>query len=268
MTPLEKLTVRMRAVNSLVCVGLDADVKKLPARFRSDEHPQFAFNKAIIDATHPFVCAYKPNMAFYEARGTAGLADLKMTMEYLVERYSDIFTICDAKRADIGSTNQGSVEAIFDWLGFDAVTVNPYLGQEALMPFLNRTDKISIVLCRTSNPGAREFQDMLADGQPLWKHVASRVVQSWNVHDNCMLVVGATYPAEMAEIRRIAGTMTFLVPGIGQQGGDVEAAVRAGLNADGKGMIVNSSRAIIFAADPALEAQTLRDAINTFRPNP
>lgn len=261
----QKYDDRADQINSLLCVGLDADFEKIPKRFKILEHPQFEFNKYIIEATHEYTAAYKPNSAFYEARGDAGIRELKMTLDYLRENFSDIFTIFDAKRADIGNTNHGYVDQIFNWLGFDALTLHPYLGSEAIEPFLERKDKISIILCRTSNPGAAEIQDLLCDGKPVWFIVAEKVLKSWNRHHNCFLVVGATYPSEMKRIREIAGDMIFLVPGIGAQGGDIEASVKAGLNAAGKGMIISSSRQIIFSDDPGLEARKLRDAINAHR---
>lgn len=261
----EKYERRVTEVNSLVCVGLDSQIERLPARFLTREHPQFEFNQWIIQQTHTFVSAYKPNMAFYEARGAAGWQELALTMQYLREQHPEILTICDAKRADIGSTNEGYVTAIFDDLGFDAVTLHPYLGQEALNPFLNREDKACIILCRTSNPGAGELQDLRVEGKPLWQTVAEKVSQDWNTNNNCMLVVGATYPDEMRQIRQIAGEMTFLVPGIGAQGGEVEKTMRAGLNRARRGMIVNSSRGLIFADNPGEAAKHLRDGINRYR---
>lgn len=272
----QKLQARIEKVNSLLCVGLDSDLTKLPAHIQSQEFPQFAFNKAIIDATHEYVCAYKPNIAFYEAGGDKSLHELKMTMEYLQSNYSDIFTICDAKRADIGSTNEGYVKGIFDWLGFDAVTVQPYLGKEALQPFLDRKDKVIIILGRTSNSGAGEFQDLVIENkdgkkQPLWAQVVTSISEEWNTNQNCMLVVGATYPEEMKKIRAMT-EMTFLVPGIGAQGGDLAKTMQAGLNKQKQGMIINSARGIIFASSgedfsqaAGREAQKLRDAINSYR---
>ena len=265
MNVVDKYNARVDAVESLVCVGLDSVISRLPECFQESDTPQFDFNRWVIEQTHPFASAYKPNMAFYEARGDAGLRELKLTIDYLHETHPDILTICDAKRADIGSTNTGYVWEIFDWLGFDAVTLNPYLGREALTPFLERGDKGCIILCRTSNPGAGEFQDLLIDGEPLWAAVAKRICDTWNVLDNCLLVAGATYPDELRRIREIAREMTFLVPGIGAQGGDVEQTVKAGLNAANKGLIINSSRGIIFADEPAIEARKLRDAINQYR---
>lgn len=270
-----KYDKRAQKAGSLVCVGLDSDIEKLPERFKKLKHPQFEFNKWIIEETHEFAAAYKPNVAFYEARGTQGIEELKATMDYLGERHPDIFTICDAKRADIGNTNRGYVSFLFDWMGFDAVTVHPYLGREALEPFLSRADKASIVLCRTSNPGAGELQDLLVDpignspssngasGKPLWWVVADKVAREWNKNGNCMLVVGATYPEEMKEIRNVVGDMTFLVPGVGAQGGEVKATVEAGRNSVGRGMIISASRAVIFSNEPKKAAKELRDEINS-----
>ena len=254
MNPVDKFNNRAEKINSLLCVGLDTVAEN-----------QFEFNKKIIEQTHEFAAAYKPNAAFYEARGSKGLDELKKTMDYLHENHPDIFTTYDAKRADIGSTNKGYVAAIFDWLGFDAITLHPYFGKEALEPFLEREDKVSIILCRTSNPGAGEFQDLESGGKSFWQIVAEKVSIDWNASNNCMLVVGATYPNEMKKVREIAGDMTFLVPGIGAQGGDVKAAVESGLNSQKKGMIINSSRGIILAEDPAAEARKLRDEINDYR---
>lgn len=261
---INKYNKRARKINSLLCVGLDSDFAKIPKRFLKNKFPQFEFNKWIIKETHQYVSAFKMNSAFYEARGDRGVGELKMTMDYLRKNHPDIFTILDAKRADIGNTNNGYVSAIFDWLGFDAVTLHPYLGEEALKPFLDRKDKISIILCKTSNPGAGEFQDLNVKhsvfdktGFPLWQVVAEKVSKSWNKNKNCMLVVGATYPREMKKIRAIAGEMTFLVPGVGAQGGDLKAVLKAGLNKKGLGLIINSSRGIIFSKNPKAEAQKL-----------
>ncbi len=259
---IDKYEQRVDAVHSLLSVGLDSTVERLPERFRSQPNPQFAFNQWIIEQTHPFVSAYKPNIAFYEARGDQGLRDLKLTLDYLHVHHPDIFTICDAKRADIDSTNAGYVSEIFDWLGFDAVTLHPYLGSDALRPFLERTDKACLILCRTSNAGAGELQDLRVDGKPLWQVVAETVRNCWNANGNCMLVVGATYPGELRQVREVVGEMTVLVPGIGVQGGSVEAVVNAGLNRAGKGLIINAARSVIYADDPAAEARSLRDAIN------
>src|SRR3989344_9085784 len=249
MNLIEKFEKRVKDANSLLCVGLDSAHENLPPRFLEQEFPQFEFNKWIIGETAEYTASYKINIAFYEARGDQGIRELKMTMEYLTETCPEIFTICDAKRADIENTNVQYVKEIFDWLEFDAVTLNPYLGREALQPFLNRKDKISIILCRTSNPGAGEFQDLGVGHpdsrcptpgslKPLWQVVAEKVANDWNENNNCMLVVGATYPEEMKKIRETAGEMTFLVPGIGAQGGDLEKIVKAGLNKEKRGLMI------------------------------
>ncbi len=265
MNIIKKFNDRAKKANSLVCVGLDSELSKLPKKFKVSKTPQFDFNKWIIDQTHQSVAAYKPNIAFYEARGDQGIRELKMTMGYLKKRHSDIFTICDCKRADIGNTNQGYVDSLFDWLGFDAITLHPYLGGEALKPFLSRKDKGCVILCRTSNPGAGELQDLMVNKKPIWQIVAEKVRDEWNQNNNCMVVVGATYPAEMKKIRSTIGDMTFLVPGIGAQGGSVKETVKAGLNSKGMGIIINSARGIIFSNNPKQETIRLRDEINLYR---
>jgi len=268
----KKLNAIIKKNNSLVCVGLDSSLEKIPLHLQSEKYPQFTFNKAIIDATADIVCAYKPNSAFYEARGEKGMKELKMTLDYIHNTHPEIVTILDAKRADIGSTNKGYVSYIFDYLGADCVTLHPYLGKEALQPFLDRKDKVSIILCKTSNPGSGEFQDLKVGEQMMYEYIANQVANMWNENNNCMLVVGATYPEEMKKIRSITGTMPFLVPGIGAQGGDVKKTVLAGIDRDNRGMIINSARGIIFAskkidfADRARkEAKKLRDEINKQR---
>jgi len=252
MTFIEKLDAAVSKNNSLVCVGLDQGTHE--------------FDKIILDATNQYVCVYKLNFAFYEANGVNGWSDLKKTVEYLKKNHPQIPLIADAKRGDIGSTNQAYAKAIFDELGFDAVTVNPYVGREGLQPFLDRADNGIIILCKTSNPGSGEFQDLSTGSrQALWQKVAENVVRDWNKNHNCLLVVGATYPEELAQVRKIVGDMTLLVPGIGAQGGEVEATVKAGLNSKKAGIIINSSRGIIFADNPGLAAKTLRDTINQNR---
>ena len=268
---IDKYNSRAKKVDSLLCVGLDADFAKIPKKFSKMEFPQFEFNKWIIEETHEYAAAFKANSAFYEARGDRGISELKMTMDHLIKNYPDIFTILDAKRADIGNTNNGYVTSIFDWLGFDAVTLHPYLGKEALLPFLDRNDKGCIILCRTSNPGAPEFQDLNVQHSvsnikvPLWQIVAEKVSQDWNRNKNCMLVVGATYPEEMKKIRSLVGDMTFLVPGVGAQGGSVFEMMKVGLNSESLGLIINSSRGIIFAENPREEAKKLCEEIRKCR---
>lgn len=267
MNPIEKYNERAREINSLLCVGLDSDFDKIPDKFKTEEMPQFEFNKWIIDQTHEYAAAFKINIAFYEARGDKGIHELKETMEYIKVYHPDIFTICDAKRGDIGNTNNGYVTSLFDWFGFDAATIHPYLGQEAVKPFLDRRDKVSIILCRNSNTGAGEFQDLEVGGLPaqagkkLWQIVAENVHQEWNKNNNCMLVMGATYPEDLKQVRAIVGDMTFLVPGVGAQGGSVSEVMKAGLNSQGLGLIINSSRGIIFAENPKEEAKKLCEEI-------
>lgn len=258
--------------NSLLCIGLDSDLKKIPKHIQNHRTPQFTFNKEIIDATHDFVCSYKPNSAFYEARGADGVEELKMTCDYLLTTYPKIPIILDAKRADTGSSNEGYVTYAFDYLGVDAITLHPYLGREALEPFFERKGKGCFILCRTSNPGAGELQDLKTSGKPLYQVIAEKVAKEWNYNGNCMLVVGATYPEELLEVRKIVGDMTILVPGVGEQGADLEKTLKVGLNSCKSGMIINSSRSIIFASQKdnfATESRKcgkiLRDAINQYR---
>jgi orotidine-5'-phosphate decarboxylase len=258
MTFQEKLDAIVKKNKSLVCVGLDSDAGKIP------QGSQYLFNKKIIEATCDLVCSYKLNTAFYESIGHEGIKALKNTCDYLKDKYPEIPIIIDAKRADIGNTNKGYVQFVFTYLGADAVTVHPYLGEEAIRPFLDCKDKGIIILCRTSNPGAGEFQDLKVGKTPLYKIVAKNVVQRWNKNKNCMLVVGATYPDELQEVRKIVGDMTLLIPGIGAQGGDLEATLKAGLNSKKQGLMINSSRGIIFAKNPRQEAEKLRNEINKF----
>jgi orotidine-5'-phosphate decarboxylase len=284
MTFKEKYEKIVAKNNSLLCIGLDTDLDKIPQLLKSNSQtPIYDFNKAIIDTTHDLVCAYKPNLAFYEATAAKlGIKQLKQTCDYIRTNHPDIPIIIDAKRGDIGNTNQGYVKFIFDYLAADAVTLHPYLGKEALLPFLNRVEKGSIILCRTSNPGAGEFQhlnvilseakDPTTQPEPLYKYIAKKIVNDWNKNNNCMLVVGATYPEELNEIRKIAPNMIFLVPGIGTQGGSLEKTLRAGLNAQKSGLIISSSRTIIYASSnedfaqkAKQEAQKLKDEINKYR---
>jgi orotidine-5'-phosphate decarboxylase len=253
------------------------------------------FNRAIIEGTHDLVCAYKLNSAFYEAHGSEGLAALRLTILHIHRIVPDVPVILDAKRADIGNTNKGYVSMAFDYLGADAITVHPYLGEDALRPFLDCADKGIIVLCRTTNLGAGEFQDLhtltidprekpegmtsdewleilCEDSLRLYERVALNVATKWNTSGNCHLVVGATYPAEAQVVRRLVGDVPFLIPGIGTQGGDVEATVLASTDSRSWGMIINASRSIIFASNGVdfaeaarRETEKLRDLINQYR---
>ena len=268
----EKLDSLIKKNNSLVCVGLDAELTKLPEHLKQNVNAQFEFNKAIIDATHDLVAVYKPNSAFYEAQGEQGIRELKLTCDYLHEHYPEIPIILDAKRADIGNTNNGYIQFAYDYLNVDAITLNPYLGSEALKPFLDRADKGVIILCKTSNHGSGELQNLLVDNQPLYQIVAEKVATEWNTNQNCALVVGATYPEELAAVRKRVGDLTLLVPGIGAQGGDIEKTIKSGINSQNAGLLINSSRGIIFASSDEdfaekapEETLKLKEVINKYR---
>lgn len=263
MTFMDLVKKRWTESNTLLCVGLDGDIQKIPAKYRDSETPLFDFNKDIIDATAEFVCCYKPQIAYYNGVGKEN--DLELTISYIHKKYPGIPVILDAKRGDIGSTAEMYVKEAFTRYKADSVTVNPYMGGDTLQPFLDQKDKGTIILCRTSNPGAIDLQDLQIDGKPLYMQVASKAANEWNKNKNILLVVGATYPGELKEIRGVIGDIPFLTPGIGAQGGDVKKAVEAGTTPDGTGMIINSSRGIIYAENPGLAAKTLRDEINLYR---
>ncbi len=265
-----ELEQRMRAVDSLVCVGLDPEPERLPEPLRGKAGAILAFNRAIIDATCDLVCAYKPQIAHYSAIGAED--QLLDTIRYIRERAPKVAVILDSKRGDIGSTAEKYAREAFERYGADAVTVNPYLGRDSVEPFLAYRDKGIIVLCKTSNAGSDEFQALEVGGRKLYQVVAERVATHWNTHRNCLLVVGATYPDELADIRQRTGDMIFLVPGIGAQGGDVDLAVGHGMRPDRGGLIINSSRGILYAgggehfAEKSREAAaTLQEAINRAR---
>lgn len=242
-----------------VCVGLDSDYSKLPSSVKSDSTSAsiFNFNKAIIDTTHDLVCAYKINSAFYEAE-TQTWEAMHNTFLYLQRTYPEIPVILDAKRADIGNTNQGYVKMAFENLKADAITVHPYLGKEALGPFLNQTDKGIFVLVRTSNPGSDELQALEMNGRPLYQLVAENVAKNWNTNGNCAVVVGATYSEELKAVRGIIGNMPILIPGIGAQGGDLESSVKNGMTANKDGILISSSRGVIYASNGEDFAQAAR----------
>ena len=259
----ELLTAHFAAGRHLA-VGLDPDPERIPESIMPGA-PAAArvieFNRRIIAATAELAAAYKPNSAFYEALGADGFAALAETVAAIRDAAPGAAVILDAKRADIGSTNAGYVSAAFDQLGADAVTVHPYLGGEALAAFLERTEKLVFVLARTSNPGAGEFQDLVADGAPLYRHVARTVAGNWNAAGNCGLVVGATYPEEMRAIREdVPATMPILVPGVGAQGGDVAAVVQANRDAGSGAFLIAASRSIIYASNGADFADAARSA--------
>lgn len=239
-----------------VCVGLDSEYEKIPPHIKGKDKI-FEFNKAIIDSTHDLVLAYKPNSAFYEALGTVGIEQLKKTFDYLTKKYADIPIILDVKRADIGNTNEGYVKFAFEYLKADAITVHPYLGEDALGPFLNRKDKGIIVLCKTSNEGSSEFQNY----KDLYLKVAENVATKWNKNGNCALVVGATYPEELKKVRKEIADMPILIPGIGAQGGDLKNTIKNGLNSKKEGVIISSSRGIIYASSGEDFAQKAREEV-------
>jgi len=264
----EKVLELSRRKNSFVCVGLDTELAKIPPFLKKYEDPLFEFNKAIINATQDFVVAYKPNLAFYEARGASGLMTLEKTLKYIPE---DAIAIGDAKRGDIGNTARMYATALFDHFQFDAVTLNPYLGHDSLTPFLQFAEKGVFVLCLTSNPGSQDFQYFSSSHQKLYQRVAEKV-NNWNEKHNCGLVVGATHPEELKEIRDLCPDLPFLIPGIGAQGGDLELSIKYGADKNGELAIFNSSRGIIYQSSQAdfaeaagKAAANLRDVINSIR---
>ncbi len=264
----EKLLNISRKHHSLVCVGLDTDRERLPPHLLEESDPIFAFNQKIIDATSDLVCAYKPNLAFYEAYGSEGWNALKKTCEYIPET---IPIILDAKRGDIGNTAKLYARALFEKLKGDAVTVNPYMGKDALLPFLEYEDRCTFVLCLTSNQGALDFQLSQVDGRPLYEMVIEKVL-SWNQKNNCGLVVGATFPERLKRIRGMAPFLPLLIPGVGAQGGDIASVVKFGTDKNGELAIINSSRSILYASSEKDFAQAarnqtvkLRDLINLYR---
>lgn len=262
------------AAGTLLCVGLDPEPERLPTPLAHlpTAEALLAFNTALVDATADLVCAYKPNAAFYEAHGPDGLHALMRTIAYIHEHAPGVPVLLDAKRGDMANTSRAYARAIFDVCGADAVTVQPYQGLEALAPFLERADRGVFVLCRTSNPGAGELQDLTVGDEPLYLNLARRVAEDWNAQGNCGLVVGATWPDELRAIRARAAALPILLPGIGAQGGDLAASLHAGLDDHGAGLLVSASRSVIYASSGAdfaaaarQEAVRLRDEINQHR---
>lgn len=256
--------------NSLLCVGLDPDLKKIPTHIRSLSYPIFEFNRRIIEATAEFVCCYKPQIAFYA--GEKAEDQLEMTMQFIRKHCPNVITILDSKRGDIGNTAEMYAKEAFERYQADLVTVNPYLGGDSLNPFLKDEKKGAVILCRTSNPGAKDLQDLKIGDKTLYQVVAEKSANEWNSNQNVLLVVGATYPEEMGQIRKAVGNVPFLVPGIGAQGGDIQAVMKNGATKDGKGLIISASRSVLyadsgidFAVAAKKEAQKLRDEINQCR---
>jgi orotidine-5'-phosphate decarboxylase len=270
MTFIEQLTAAWQKNNSLLCVGLDPDPAKFPAHLKGRDDAIFEFCAAIVDATADLVCAFKPQIAYFAARRAED--QLEALIAHIHEKHPGIPVILDAKRGDIGSTaEQYAVEA-FDRFQADAVTVNPYMGRDSVEPYLAYPDKGVILLCRTSNPGGSDLQFLDVGGEKLYERVARLAASEWNTTGQISLVVGATFPAEIARVRAIVGDIPLLVPGIGAQGGDIEATVKAGRTNNATGLMINSSRAILyagkdagFAAAARRVAIETRDAINQYR---
>jgi orotidine-5'-phosphate decarboxylase len=271
----EKLSAAWSSQRSLLCVGLDPDVARMPAEFQPRPDGIYAFCKAIVDATADAACSFKPQIAYFAALRAED--QLEALCSYIRTAYPRIPLVLDAKRGDIGATAEQYAREAFERYGADAVTVNPYMGADSVAPYLEWKDRGVIVLCRTSNPGGSDLQFLKVDGIPLYQHVARLVSEQWNRNGQCGLVVGATFPEELAQVRAIVGDMPLLVPGIGAQGGDIAATVAAGCSSDGAGMMINSSRAILYAApDISMNedfsgaarriAMETRDAINRRRP--
>ncbi len=296
---IERLRRRWERVQSLVCVGLDPEYDQLPQTVRGGntgllsqreghvsavvEGALLTFNQAIIDATADLVCAYKPNSAFYEQYGHAGVRALSRTIAYIHARYPDVLVILDAKRGDMANTSAAYARAVFDACGADAVTLQPYQGREALSPFLERADRGQFILCRTSNPGSDEFQGLLTRSateldwpaearpthapreEPLYLRVARTVANEWNTLGNCGLVVGATYPEELHAVRSVVGDLPILVPGVGAQGGDLAAVIHAGLDSQRQGLIISLSRSVIYASSDLDFAHAARREVTRVR---
>jgi orotidine-5'-phosphate decarboxylase len=241
-----QLITQIKKKKSFLCIGLDVDLTKIPKHLLKEEDPIFAFNKAIIDATHHLCVAYKPNTAFYEAYGLQGWKALEKTINYLNEKHPDIFTIADAKRGDIGNTSAMYAKAFFEDLGFDSITVAPYMGKDSIEPFLTFKDKHTIMLALTSNVGAFDFQTLSVNNKELYKEVL-HVSKTWKNSENLMYVVGATKAEYLTEIRKIIPNSFLLVPGVGAQGGNLQDVCKYGMN-EHIGLLINSSRGIIYAS--------------------
>lgn len=270
MSFIENLRSAWQRNDSLVCVGLDPEPGRFPAQFASDPDGVFNFCRAVVDATADLVCCFKPQIAHFAAlRAESALERL---IAHIHDAHPGVPVILDAKRGDIGSTAQNYVSEAFDRYCADAVTLNPYLGKDSIQPFLDRADKGVILLCRTSNPGGADFQNLDCGGLPLYLRVAQTIARDWNGNGNCALVTGATWPEELGQVRARVGNMPLLVPGIGAQGGDIAAVMQQGQTADGAGLMISSSRAILYASsgDDFAEAarratRTMRDEINRHR---
>ncbi len=266
----QKLQKIVKRNKSLVCVGLDPDIKKFPKGLKKSPSSIFSFNKAIIDATNKLVCVYKLNIAFYEAYGLEGLKQFKKTIEYLKKKYPHIPIVLDGKRADIGNTSKMYAKAFFEYWGGDALTVYPHLGLDSLEPFFRYKDKLVILLIRTSNPDAKMFQDVMVGKHPYYIEIA-RQIKEWP-YPNIGIFVGATYPHELKQIRKIFPDKIFLSAGIGVQAASIKQAIQAGRDKKGENIMYNASRSIIYASSgkdfaerAAEETEKLRDSMNKYR---
>jgi orotidine-5'-phosphate decarboxylase len=268
MTFTQKLREVQLKQNSLLCIGLDVDADKIPSHLQSSANPVLEFNRQIIEATHDLACAYKPNLAFYEAMGERGLTTLRETLKLIPQ---SVLIIGDGKRGDIGNTAERYAKSLFDDFGFDSVTVNPYMGFDSVEPFLKNPAKGVFLLALTSNPGSKDFQRLKINGKPLYEKVV-RMAKKWNTHQNIGLVVGATHPRELKTIRKIVPEMPLLIPGIGKQGGDLKSAVRDGCDKNGQLAIINASRSILYASSgkdfaeaARREAKKMVEEMGTYR---
>ena len=272
MTFIEKLESAWQSQNSLLMVGLDPDPERLPVSMKQNRASTLEFCKGIVDASAPFACGFKPQIAYFASQGAE--EQLSELCAYIHETYPHLPIVLDAKRGDIGTTAEHYAREAYERYKADAVTVSPYMGFDSIEPYLAWKDRGIIILCRTSNPGGSDLQFVeSATGEPLYLHVASMVAEKWNTHGQCGLVVGATFPEEIAKVReRVGDAMPLLVPGVGAQGGDIPETVAAGRNAAGTGMMINSSRAILYASsdenwqqEAARVARDTRDQINLAR---
>ncbi len=266
----QQIAAASKRNQSLLCVGLDPDISKFPENVLREEYPIFAFNRAIIESTHDLVCAYKPQIAFYAAPRAED--QLEMTIEFIKEHCPHIPVILDAKRGDVGSTATQYASEAFSRYSADAVTVNPYLGLDSIQPFLDHTDKGVIILCHTSNKGAKDIQELHVNDIFLYEKIAMLAAHEWNFNQNIGLVIGGTYPQALAKIRAIIGDMLLLVPGVGVQGAQIESVVTHGKTAQGGGLIISASRSILYASHKEdfakasrVAALHLRDEINQYR---
>lgn len=256
----KELIQQIRSKKSVLCVGLDTDLSKIPQHLLKEEDPMFAFNKAIIDATKDYTVSYKINTAFYEAYGEKGWKSLEKTLNYIPE---NIFTIADAKRGDIGNTSTQYAKTFFETYQFDSVTIAPYMGKDSVVPFLQFPGKWGIVLGITSNEGSLDFQHLIADGKPIYQHVMS-TVSGWGTPENIMFVVGATRKEQLAEVRALCPEHFFLIPGVGAQGGDVATVCENTLNKDA-GILINVSRAVIYAGSGTDFAEKAAEAAKQYQ---